>query len=193
LRRLIYNFVELVKFIIAMLRKDSEVKWTADARKYFELIKKYFVDAPVLIIPNFSKDFLIFSFTSDDTLVVVFLQKNKDGLEKPISLFSISLRDVEIKYHIMEKHAYALVKALMMYVLHSKIITYVLSSPVREILIQPDIDGKRSKWIVEILDFDLEINPTKMVKGKGLERLLANSNCKALGVNFMDKFWQSSL
>jgi hypothetical protein len=35
------------------------------------------------------------------------------------------------------------------------------------------------------LDFDLEINPTKMVKGKGLARLLAESNCKYLGVNFM--------
>jgi hypothetical protein len=188
LRRFIYNFVELVKFIIAMLRKDSEVKWTADARKYFELMKKYFVDAPVLIIPKFSKVFLIFSFAFDDTLVVVFLQKNKDGLEKPISLFSISLRDVEIKYDIMEKHAYALVKALMMYVLHSKIITYVSSSAVREILIQPDIDGKRSKWIVEILEFDSKINPTNMLKGKGLARLLANSNCKDLGVNFMENF-----
>jgi hypothetical protein len=73
LRRFIYNFVELVKFIIAMLRKDSEVKWTIDAKIYFELIKKYFVDAPVLISPNFSKDFLIFSFSSVDTLVVVFL------------------------------------------------------------------------------------------------------------------------
>jgi hypothetical protein len=35
------------------------------------------------------------------------------------------------------------------------------------------------------LKFDLEVKPTKLVKGQGLARLLAKSNCKALGVNFM--------
>jgi hypothetical protein len=57
---------------------------------------------------------------------------------------------------------------------------------VKEILIHPNIDGKRSKWIAKILEFDLEMKPTKLVKGKGLARLLVESNCKALGVNFMN-------
>jgi hypothetical protein len=146
------------------------------------------VDAPVLISPDYSKEFLIFSFASNDTLVVVLLQKNSDGMEQPISFFSRDLRDVEVRYDIMEKQAYALVKSLKdfrVYVLHSKIIAYVPSSSVKEILIQPDIDGKRSKWIAKILEFDLEVKPTKMIKGQGLARLLAESNCKALGVNFM--------
>jgi hypothetical protein len=47
---------------------------------------------------------------------------------------------------------------------------------VKEILIQLNIDGKRSNWIAKILDFDLEMKPTKLVKGKGLDRLLAKSN-----------------
>jgi hypothetical protein len=70
--------------------------------------------------------------------------------------------------------------------LHSKVIAYVPSASVKEILIQPDIDGRRSKWIAKILEFDLEIRPTKLVKGQGLARLLAESNCKALGVNFIN-------
>jgi hypothetical protein len=56
----------------------------------------------------------------------------------------------------------------------------------KEILIHPNIDGKRSKWIAKILNYDLEIKPTKLVKGQFLSRLLAKSNCKALGVNFMN-------
>jgi hypothetical protein len=43
---------------------------------------------------------------------------------------------------------------------------------VKDILIQSDIDGRRSKWIAKILEFDLEIKPTKIVKGEGLEKLL---------------------
>jgi hypothetical protein len=69
-------------------------------------------EAPVLISPDYSKDFLIFSFASSDTVVVVLLQTNEAGLEQPIAYFSRALRDAEVRYDIMEKQAYALVKAL---------------------------------------------------------------------------------
>jgi hypothetical protein len=61
-----------------------------------------------------------------------------------------------------------------------------LQLSVKDILIQPDLDGRKSKWIVKILEFDLEINPTKLVKGQGLANLLVESNCKYLGVNFIN-------
>jgi hypothetical protein len=53
-------------------------------------------------------------------------------------------------------------------------------------LYSPDIDGRRSKWIAKILEFDLEIRPTKLIKGQGLAKLLAEANCKALGVDFIN-------
>jgi hypothetical protein len=65
--------------------------------------------------------------------------------------------------------------------MHSKIIAYLPSASVKDILIQPDIYGRRSKWIAKILEFDLEINPTKIVKGQGLAKLLAESNFIDLG------------
>jgi hypothetical protein len=86
------------------------------------------------------------------------------------------LRDVELKYDIMDKKSYALVKALKsfrFYVLHSRVIAYVPSAVVKEICIHPDIDRKRSTWIAKILEFDLEIKPTKLVKGQGLSNLLS--------------------
>jgi hypothetical protein len=91
----------------------------------------------------------------------------------------------KLRYEIMEKQAYALVKALKafrVYVLHSKVTAYVPSASVKDILVQPDIDGKRGRWIAKILEFDLEIKPTKLIKGQGLAKLLAESNCKALGL-----------
>ena len=141
----------------------------------------------MLISPDYSKDFLAFSFASFDIVAVVLLQKNVEGLEQPIYLFSRALRDAKIKYNIIENQAYALVKSLKafkVYVLHSKIIAYVPSVAVKEILIHPDIDGRRSRWITKILEFDLEIKPTKLIKGQGLAKLLAQSNCKSLGVRF---------
>jgi hypothetical protein len=121
LRRFISNFVELVKHITTMLRKGNEVKWIAEPRESFVQIKSALNEAPVLISANYSKDFLIFSFTSFDTVAAVLLQKNGEGREQPISFFSKALRDVDIRYEIMEKQAYALVKSLKsfrVYVLH---------------------------------------------------------------------------
>jgi hypothetical protein len=92
----------MVKLITAMLNKGSEVRWTSEARNSFEQIKKELTEPHVLISPDYSKGFLIFSFASSDTLAVVLLQKNDDGLEQPIAYFSKVLRDVEVRYYIME-------------------------------------------------------------------------------------------
>jgi hypothetical protein len=189
LRRFISNFVELVKHITVMLRKGNEVKWTAEPRECFIQIKRALTEAPVLISPDYSKEFLIFSFASFDTIATVLLQKNEEGREQPIAFFSKALRDAEIRYEIMKKHAYALVKALKdfrVYVLHSKVTAYVPSASVKDILVQPDIDGRRGKWITRILEFDLEIKPTKLIKGQGLAKLPVESNCKALGISFIN-------
>jgi hypothetical protein len=86
----------------------------------------------------------------------------------------------------MEKQAYALVKALKyfrVYVLHSKVIAYVPSNTVKDILNQPDTNGKRGKWIANIQECDLEIKLTKLNKGQGLARILDESNCRVLGIN----------
>jgi hypothetical protein len=103
LRRLVSNFAEMVKHITTMLRKGNEMKWNAESRKSFDQIKKALIEAPVLISPDYSKDFLIFSFASFDTITTVLLQKNVEGLQQPINFFSKALRDTEIKYEIMEK------------------------------------------------------------------------------------------
>jgi len=191
LRRFVSNFVELVKHIKSMFRKGNKVKWTTEPRESFNQMKQALTEAPVLISPDYSKYVMIFSFASFDTIAVVLSQKNAEGLEKPISFFCRALRDAKVKYEIMEKKAYTLVKDLKsfrVYVLQSKFIAYVPLAVVKEILIQPGIDGRRSLWIAKILEFYLEINPTKLIKGQGLAKLLAESNCKDLGVNFVNNY-----
>jgi len=96
------------------------------------------------------------------------------------------MRDAELKYDIIEKQAYALIQALKafkMYFLHSPITAYVPNSVVKIVLTQPDTDGKRGRCITQILEFDLTIKTTKLVKGQGLAKLLAESKCKVLGIN----------
>lgn len=74
-------------------------------------VKSRLTHAPVLASPNFTKDFIIFSFSLEHTIVAVLMQKKKEGYEHPIAFFSRGLRESSLKYNIMEKQAFALVKS----------------------------------------------------------------------------------
>eukprot|EP00253_Pinus_taeda_P030423 PITA_30423 len=84
--------------------------------------------------------------------------KNNEGKEKPVAFFSKFLRDVELKYNILEK---------------------------QDVLVQSDVKGKSGKWIAKIQEYDLDIKPTKLVKGRGLAKMLTKSNFQALGINLL--------
>ena len=61
--------------ITDMLRKDHEIKWTVGAKKYFKGIKQAISETPMLISPDFEKDFLVFSYASEHIVVAVLLKK----------------------------------------------------------------------------------------------------------------------
>eukprot|EP00253_Pinus_taeda_P028369 PITA_28369 len=48
-----------------------------------------------------------------------------------------------------------------------------------------DPEGRRGKWIAALLEYDVEIKPTKLVKGKGLEKLMVKSNLHAIDINLI--------
>ena len=171
-----------------MLKKGSEIRWTDAVRKSFESIKKAIMEAPTLSSPNFSREFHVFSFASKDTIAAVLLQAAEEGSEHPMAFFSKNLRDAELRYDIIEKQAYALIKSLKafkVYILHSKIIAYVHSTAIKYVLTQPDADGRRAKWIAKLIEFNIELKPTKLVRGQGFAKLLAEENCRTLDIDFL--------
>eukprot|EP00253_Pinus_taeda_P003068 PITA_03068 len=189
LRRFIPNLAELIRLLNNMLKKDAKVKWTVEAKQAFEEIKVALTRTHVLTSPRFDRDFIIFSFASKHTIDVVLLQKDDLGCEKPIAFFSKDLRDAPLKYQIMEKQAYALVKAIkdfIVYILYSHIIACVPNTVIKDILTQEGIEGKRGKWIANILEYDIEIKPTKLIKGQGLAKLMTETNFQALDINELD-------
>ena len=86
-----------------MLRKGNEIKWNPKAEKYFEDIKVTWTKSPVLENPDFTKYFILFSFTSKHIIVSVMLQKDEQDFEKPIAYFSWTMHEAPLRYEIMEK------------------------------------------------------------------------------------------
>jgi hypothetical protein len=141
-----------------------------------------------LINPDFTKDFYLSSFASEHTIAAVLLQKNNEGYEQPIAFFNKCLRDAALNYKIVEKQDFSLVKAIKdfrVYILHSHTISYVLNAVVKDILTQDNPDDRRGKWIVVILEYDIEIKPTKLMKGQALAKLMVESNFHVLDIKFL--------
>ena len=103
LRRFIPSFAEILRNVTNMLRKDYEIKYTIEAKQSFNGINKSITKGPVLVSPDFSKYFSVFSFAYEHTIAGVLLQKNQRSAYQPISFFRKVLRDGEFKYDIMEK------------------------------------------------------------------------------------------
>lgn len=61
----------------------------------------------------------------------------------------------------------------------------VPNAVVKDILVQTDLEGRRGKWIAALLEYDAEINPTKLVEGQGLAKLMAESNLHVLDINLI--------
>eukprot|EP00253_Pinus_taeda_P028811 PITA_28811 len=114
--------------------------------------------------------------------------QKREGVEKPIAFFSQIIRDGELKYNIIEKQELALVKALKdfcVYILHSHILAYVPNAAVKDILVQADPEGRKGKWIAALLEYDVDIKPTKLIKGQGLAKIMAETNLQVLDINLI--------
>ena len=73
LRRFVPNIAEHLREITNMLKKDIVVKWAKEAVKSFNLVKLALSSAPVLISPDYTQDFILFSFASDHTMAAVLM------------------------------------------------------------------------------------------------------------------------
>ena len=63
-RRFIYDFTEIVNPLQKMIKKDSNFKWMKERKEEFDRIKEAIAEAPTLQIPNFDKEFILYTFSS---------------------------------------------------------------------------------------------------------------------------------
>lgn len=88
IRRFISKFSELTIPITNMLKKYQSIKLEEDAIQVFIGIKEALKNTPVLAPPNYKKAFQMFFFSSENTIALVLLQKDDEGVERPIYFFS---------------------------------------------------------------------------------------------------------
>ena len=101
-------------------------------------------------------------------------QKNEEGEEFLVSFMRIGLQGVDLKYLAIDKQSFVVfkvVKHFHPYLLRSHTKIIVPHSVVRALLIQKEPRDRQGNWLTTLQEHDLEIKPSKLVKGQGLCKL----------------------
>ena len=85
-RRFVPDFSQIIKPLQHMVKQGVQFKWTDSEKDAFNKIKTSIAHAPSLKSTDFEKDFILYTFASDDSLVAVLTQKEEGGDEYPISI-----------------------------------------------------------------------------------------------------------
>nr|AAQ56440.1 putative polyprotein [Oryza sativa Japonica Group]AAQ56491.1 putative polyprotein [Oryza sativa Japonica Group] len=106
-RRFIENFSKIARPMTQLLKKDEKFKWSVECNQSFEELKKKLVSAPVLILPDQTKDFQVYCDASRQGLGCVLMQEGR-----VVAYASRQLRPHESNYPTHDLELAAVVHAL---------------------------------------------------------------------------------
>ena len=162
-RKFIPNCSKLISPITNLLKRNNKFNWTNDCQKAFEKAKEVICAKPVLIHPDESKPYFLFTDASDKAIGGVLAQKFNSNF-KPIGYFSKALSDTEQKYSTIERETYAILLSLR----HFKYYIYghrtIVKSDHKPLIYNKSPKHARNRnlrWNEEIMDFSPEIEYIK--------------------------------
>ena len=136
-----------------MVKQNALFKWIEIEKSAFNKIKTVVAHAPSLKSPDFDKDFILYTFASDDSLAAVLTQKEDGGDGFPISFMSIGLQGAELNYPAVDKQDYAIFKAVKQfrpYLLENRTKVIVPYLAVRSLLTQKELGERRGNWVTTL-------------------------------------------
>lgn len=162
-RRFIKDFAKIVKPLTALLRKDAEFEITPEINACFEKCKQILTLDPVLIYPDFSKEFILTTDASDYAIGAV-LSQGPAGNDRPIAYASRTLSKTEERYSTTEKEFLAIVwavKHFRPYLYGRKFKMFTDHQPLTFSMTNANHRIIRGKLALEEFDYELIYKPGK--------------------------------
>ena len=111
-RRFISGFSKLAQPLTQLMRKDSPWTWSEQQQQAFDALKQTFTSAPILVMADMSKPFILEADASDYATGAVLSQRQSDGEVHPVAFYSKTLNSAERNYDIYDKELLAIIRAL---------------------------------------------------------------------------------
>jgi hypothetical protein len=164
LRCFIANYAEITKGFMRLLKRDVPFHWDDVTQRSFEVLKHALTTAPLLRPPNYNKYFLLYLAAAESTIDMVLVQEDDFLLEYVIYYLSQGLMGPKLNYSHIEKLVLVAVHAVQWfrhYILLRKTTVIAVVNPFQYVLTRWVINGKISRWIVVLQEFDLDFVSVK--------------------------------
>jgi len=149
------------------LKRNSRFAWTDECEAAFIKLKEYLATPPVLCKPVAGVPLRLYFAVTKRAISSVLVQE-QDQIQKPIYFVSKALQGPETRYQSLEKAALVVVFSArrLRHYFHSFTIVVMTNLPIQKVLQKPDVAGRMVRWVVELLEFDIQYEPRGSIKGQ---------------------------
>jgi hypothetical protein len=111
-RRFIGNYSEIAHPLTSLTKKNEPYTWTPERQQSFETLKSAFLKAPILSMPDPSKQYHLEADASKRAVGAVLKQYDRAGHLRPVAYLSHTLSPTEQNYQVYDRELLAIVIAL---------------------------------------------------------------------------------
>jgi hypothetical protein len=95
-----------------LLKKDCHFSWTKECKQSFDTLKQKMVTAPILVFPDWSKEFHVHVDVYFIDLGAILAQPSEGEIDHPLAFARRKLSTAEVNYTITEREGLAMVYTL---------------------------------------------------------------------------------
>jgi len=166
-RKFVKNFSAIATPLNKLLSKDTPFQWTDECQKAFDILKHALTEAPILVYPNFDKQFILYTDASSTAISYILGQLDDEGRERVISYSGRGLKPTEKRWSISERECLAVVegiKTFKVYLANKKFLVKTDHSAIQFLKKVKDPTGRLGRWMIflQSYDFDVEYKPGKV-------------------------------
>ncbi|KAE8662748.1 hypothetical protein F3Y22_tig00113145pilonHSYRG00109 [Hibiscus syriacus] len=165
----------------SFLGKDKRWDWSPKCPNAFDELKHAMISEPVLVLPDHTKSFEVFTDASDVVICGVLMQEGH-----PIAYENRKLNETERRYTVHEKEMMAVVHCLRTwqhYLLGSKFIVFTENVANSYFLTQKKLSPKQARWQEFLAEFDLSF---EYKSGKMRERIKEGLSHDPMATSLME-------
>ena len=167
-RKLCDNFSVIAEPLTSLLSKRTKLIWTNDCQKAFDILNAILKNEPVLLAPNFAKEFKLAFDASDTGAGSVLMQEDGYGVDHLASYFSKKFNKRQKNYSTSEKECLSLILDLQhfeVYLTSSSSPTVVFRdhNPLIFIHKMKNKNQRLLRWSLLLQEYNLDI---RHIKGK---------------------------
>ena len=173
-RKFIPKYSDIAKPLTELTKQDVPFQWTEQCQKSFELLKEYLLKEPILVYPDTSKPYTLYTDASKYAWAGVLTQRyvhEIEGKEKeiyhPVTYLSGLFRGSQLNWATLTKEAYAIymcVKKLDYYLAGAQATLRSDHLPLKKFLKQRTGNSKVNNWPLSLEEYEITFEYIKGIK-----------------------------